>query len=263
MLLLLDVGNTQTVIGLYQGDQLVHQWRIRSDREKSSDEYSVLFTQLLAQKKLEPASITGVAIACVVPPVLPTFVRMIHDTFGLRPVVLSAADDPGLVIHYEHPRDVGADRIANALAVKAKYPLPAIVVDFGTATTFDCISEKGEYLGGVICPGVEISMEALFARASKLPRISLEHPGTAIGTNTTMSMQAGILYGTAGEVDAIIKAIKHEMGGQPTVIATGGLSAAIGPHCQSVDVIDEHLTLEGLRLYFLRKTTQQPGNPGD
>lgn len=256
MLLLMDIGNTQTVIGAYQGDQLLHSWRIRTDREKSADEYSVLITQLLAQRGFDVERVNGVAIACVVPPVLPTFTRMVQSTFGLQPFVLSAATASGLTIHYEHPRDVGADRIANAIAVKEKYPLPAIVVDFGTATTFDCISREGAYLGGVICPGVEISLDALFSRASKLPRVNLEDPGSPIGTNTTMSIQAGIMYGTAGEVDAIVRAIKEHMGGDPTVIATGGLSSVIGKMCKSVDVIDETLTLEGLRIEYERSLAE-------
>lgn len=252
MLLAMDIGNTNTTIGLYDGESLKTHWRIQSDREKTADEYGILISQLLAHKGFDPKAISAVAIACVLPPVLPAIERMSQSYFGVKPLVVTHDLDTGITIRYQHPRDVGADRIVNAAAAKAKYPLPAIVVDLGTATTFDCISHQGEYLGGVICPGVGISLEALFARASKLPRVSLEDPGTAIGTNTVHSIQAGIIYGTAGEVDAIVRAIKKEMEGDPTVIATGGQSRAIARHCTTIDVIDELLTLDGLRLIHER-----------
>lgn len=252
MLLALDIGNTNTTLGLYDGDQLRGSWRIQSDREKTADEYGVLISQLLSHKKIDPKAVTAVAIACVLPPVLPAFLRMSEIYFGVKPLVVSYELDTGLIIRYQHPRDVGADRIANAVAAKEKYPLPAIVVDLGTATTFDCISKDGEYLGGAICPGIGISLEALFVRASKLPRISLEDPGTPIGTNTVQSIQAGIIYGTAGQVDGIVQAIKKEMAGDPIVIATGGLSRAVAGRCTTIDVIDDLLTLEGIRLLYER-----------
>ena len=252
MLLVIDIGNTNTTLGVYEGDQLKAHWRIQSDREKSADEYGVLMLQLFAHKGLDPKAVTAVAIACVLPPVLPVFERMAQSYFGVQPLVVTHDLDTGLVIRYQPPRDVGADRIVNAVAAKAKYPLPAIVVDLGTATTFDCISAEGEYLGGAICPGVGISLEALFERASKLPRVSLADPGSAIGTNTVHSIQAGIIYGTAGEVDAIVRAIKKEMQGDPIVIATGGMSQALARYCTTVDVIDELLTLDGLRLIYER-----------
>lgn len=252
VLLALDIGNTNTTIGLFDGETLKAHWRIQSDREKTADEYGILLHQLLDHKKFDPRDVTAVAIACVLPPVLPAFVRMAESYFCVKPLVVSHDLDTGLVIRYQPPRDVGADRIVNAVAAKAKYPLPAIVVDLGTATTFDCISRDGEYLGGAICPGVGISLEALFARASKLPRVSLDDPGTAIGTNTVQSIQAGIIYGTAGEVDRIVQAIKMEMEGDPIVIATGGLSRSIAGYCTTIDVIDELLTLEGLRILYER-----------
>ncbi|MFS8653125.1 MAG: type III pantothenate kinase [Limnochordia bacterium] len=252
MLLALDIGNTNTTVGLFDGDTLKGSWRIQSDREKTADEYGILLNQLLAYRGIDPHGITAVAIACVLPPVLPAWERVAQSYFGVKPLIISYELDTGLAIRYQPPRDVGADRIANAAAAKAKYPLPAIVVDLGTATTFDCISKDGEYLGGAICPGVGISLEALFARASKLPRVSLEDPGTPIGTNTVQSIQAGIIYGTAGEVDAIVRAIKKEMEGDPIVIATGGMSRPIAAHCATVDVIDELLTLEGVRILYER-----------
>lgn len=250
MLLLLDIGNTQTVIGLYKETSMTNHWRIHTDHQKSADEYGVLIRQLLHAGNIDAAQIKNVAIAGVVPPVLAVLTDMVERTFHVQPFVLIPEKVNDLTIKYEHPRDVGADRIANALAVKHKYPLPAIVVDFGTATTFDCISERGEYLGGVIVPGVEISLAALFNKAAKLPRVSLERPNVIIGTNTTMSIQAGIMIGTTGQIDAIVRAIEEEMQGRPTVVATGGLASLIGKHCQSVDTIDEFLTLEGLRLFF-------------
>jgi len=252
VLLALDIGNTNTTIGLYEGDRLRCSWRIQSDREKTADEYGILLCQLLSHKKLDPKDVTGVAVACVLPPVLPAFLRMAESYFGTKAMVVTYELDTGLAIRYQPPRDVGADRIANAVAAKEKYPLPAVVVDLGTATTFDCISKDGEYLGGAICPGVGISLEALFARASKLPRVSLEDPGSVIGTNTVQSIQAGILYGTAGEVDFIVQAIKKEMEGDPIVIATGGLSRAIAGRCTTIDVIDDLLTLDGIRILYER-----------
>lgn len=252
MLLAIDIGNTNTTVGLYDGEQLKGHWRIQSDKEKTADEYGILLTQLLTHKGFSPKAVDAVIIACVLPPVLPAMERMCQSYLGAKPLVVTHELDTGIVNRYQSPRDVGADRIVNAVAAKAKYPLPAIVVDFGTATTFDCISERGEYLGGVICPGIGISLEALFARASKLPRVSLKDPGSAIGSNTAHSIQAGIVYGTVGEVDGIVRAIKQEMQGDPTVIATGGQARAIAGLCSSVDVIDELLTLDGLRMIYER-----------
>lgn len=250
MLLVCDIGNTNTVIGLYRESTLIDHWRIQSDREKTADEYGILITQLLSTRGHDPSAVTGVAIACVLPPVLPAFERMCQTYFGLQPFIVGPETPTDLPIAYEHPRDVGADRIANAVAAKARYPLPVIVVDFGTATTFDCISKDGVYLGGTICPGVRISLEALFQRASKLPSVTLADPGSPIGTNTAMSIQAGIIYGTAGEVEAIVTAIKAEMEGDPTVIATGGLGRTIASYCKSIDVVDDMITMEGLRLLY-------------
>lgn len=252
MLLAVDIGNTNTTLGLYDGEALKAHWRVQSDKEKTADEYGILLAQLLAHKGYALKDVCAIAISCVLPPVLPAIERMCQSYFGVNPLVVTHEVDTGVVIRYQHPRDVGADRIVNAVAAKAKYPLPAIVVDFGTATTFDCVSAEAEYLGGVICPGIGISLEALFARASKLPRVSFQHPGSAMGTNTVHSIQAGIIYGTAGEVDGIVRALKKEMQGDPTVIATGGYARAIAAHCSTIDVIDEMLTLDGLRVIYER-----------
>lgn len=252
MLLALDVGNTNTSIGVYDQDRLLYSWRIQTDREKTADEYGILLTQFLSSKNLAPDSIDAVAMACVMPPVLSAFEQMCHTYLQRTPLIINATTDTGIVIRYEPPHNVGADRVVNAVATIAKYPLPAIVVDFGTATTFDCISKDGEYLGGAITPGIGISLEALFERASMLPRVSLETPASPIGTNTTMSIQAGIIFGTAGKVDTMVEAIAREMGEKPTVIVTGGLSRAIAQQCRTVDFVDDLLTLDGIRLVYER-----------
>ncbi|MFS8665284.1 MAG: type III pantothenate kinase [Limnochordales bacterium] len=262
MLLALDIGNTNTTVGLFDGDTLKGSWRIQSDREKTADEYGILLNQLLAYRGIDPHGITAVAIACVLPPVLPAWERVAQSYFGVKPLIISYELDTGLAIRYQPPRDVGADRIANAAAAKAKYPLPAIVVDLGTATTFDCISKDGEYLGGAIAPGVQIAAEALFVRAAKLPRVDLSPPPTAIGRNTVHAMQAGTVYGYAGLVRGLIERIRAELGGQARVIATGGLAEVVARDSGVFDVIDPHLTLEGLRLlYLLNHPHYEPNHP--
>lgn len=253
LLLAFDVGNTETVVGLYEGEQLRHHWRLHSDLEKTADEYGILLWQLFARRGLDPNGVQGTVIASVLPPALPTFEQMAEGYFpAANRLIVDSRLDTGLVIRYEPPHDVGADRIANAVAAVHKYALPAIVVDFGTATTFDCISKEGEYLGGAIAPGVGISLEALFERASKLPRIALQDPGSPIGRNTVQSMQAGIVYGAAGQVERVVQAMQSELGAKATVIATGALSDAIARHCPSVSAVDAFLTLDGLRLIYER-----------
>lgn len=253
MLLALDIGNTNIGIALYKGDRLAGYWRIHTDREKTADEYGLLITQLLTTKDVTPASVQAIAVACVMPPILPTVESMCQNYFNVTPLIIDARTDTGLIIRYEPPQHVGADRIVNAVAAIAKYPLPAVVVDFGTATTFDCVSRDGEYLGGAIAPGIGISLESLFERASMLPRVTLEAPGTPIGKNTIMSIQAGVVYGTAGLVDTMVHAISQEMGEKPTVIVTGGLARAIAEECRSIDIVDDLLTLDGIRLVYERK----------
>lgn len=253
MLLAIDIGNTETVVGVYQGARLLHHWRFHSDPAKTADEYGILLLQLFARRGIDPAAVQGVAIASVLPPALPAIERAAEEYFSsARRLLVDSRLDTGLVIRYDPPHDVGADRIANAVAAMRKYALPAIVVDFGTATTFDCISSAGEYLGGAIAPGVGISLEALFERAAKLPRIALEDPGTPIGRNTVQCMQAGIVYGAAGQVESIVKKMQSELGEKATVIATGALCESIARYCPSVSAIDPLLTLDGLRLIYER-----------
>lgn len=253
LLLAIDIGNTETVVGLYRGELLLHHWRLHSDLEKTADEYGLLLCQLFSRRGLDPSEVKGVVIASVLPPALPTFEQMAEAYFpSHNRLVVDSRLDTGLIIRYDPPHDVGADRIANAVAAMHKYTLPAIVVDFGTATTFDCISKEGEYLGGAIAPGIGISLEALFERASKLPRIALHDPGSPIGRNTIESMQAGIVYGAAGQVERIVEAIQKELAATATVIATGPLSDVIARHCPSVSAVDAFLTLDGLRIIYER-----------
>jgi len=253
LLLAIDIGNTETVVGVYRGKELQHHWRLHSDLEKTADEYGILLRQLFAPRGLDPAQVEGTVIASVLPPALPAFERMAEAYFpAARRLVVDSRADTGLAIRYDPPHDVGADRIANAVAAMHKYPLPAIIVDFGTATTFDCVSEEGEYLGGAIAPGVGVSLEALFERASKLPRISLQDPGTPIGRNTVQCMQAGIIYGTAGQVESIVGRMQAELGKKATVVATGALCEILARYCPSVNAVDPFLTLEGLRVIYER-----------
>lgn len=250
MLLAIDIGNTHTVLGTFSGENLLAYWRIATDRQRTADEYGVLILQLIGNSGLDPAAIDGVAIACVVPPALQTFITAARHYLNCEPVVASTQNRSGLQIRYNPPHAVGADRVANAVAAMNKYRLPAIVVDLGTAITFDVISKDAEYLGGAITPGVNISLEALSARAAKLPRIELRCPATAIGTTTEESMQSGVVFGAAGAVDSIVRRIKAELSGDPIVIATGGLAKVIAAASREVQIVDEQLTLIGLRLLF-------------
>jgi type III pantothenate kinase len=250
MLLAIDVGNTHTVVGCFHGEQLKADWRIATDRQRTEDEYGTLLLQLLRNSSLDPRDIRGVAIACVVPPALEIFTAVCRKFFSCEPLVASSQNRSGLRVLYNPPHAVGADRIANAVAAKHKYRLPAIIVDLGTAITFDVISGEAEYLGGAITPGIHISLDALSARAAKLPRIELRKPDKAIGTTTEESMQSGVVFGAIGTVDALVTRIKAELAGEAIVIATGGLAKAIARESANVDVVDEQLTLDGLRLLY-------------
>lgn len=250
MLLVIDIGNTNIVVGIYENDELLRDWRISTDREKTADEYGMLFRQLLDTGGFTFSDIKGVAISCVVPPVIGAFEKMCKRYFGVDPMVVGPGTRTGLVIKYENPKEVGADRVVNAVAAYERYGGPLIIVDFGTAITFCAISDRAEYLGGVIAPGAGIATEALFQRTAKLPRVELAKPETVIGRNTITSMQSGIVYGFAGLVDGIIGRIKREMGGNPLVVATGGYADLIGSECKGIDRIDPYLTLEGLRILY-------------
>lgn len=250
MILVLDIGNTNIVLGVYENTRLVTSSRMATDRLKTADEYAMLIRDLFSYHGLDFTAIDGAAISCVVPPVIGTFEDLVRRYFHCEPVVVEPGIKTGIVIRYENPKEVGADRIVNAVAAYEKYGGPVIVVDFGTATTFCAVSAAGEYLGGAIAPGIGISSEALFARAAKLPRVELVKPRSVIGRSTVASMQAGIIYGTVGLVDGIVKRMKLEMGGDARVVATGGFAPLIAEDSSEIDVLEPNLTLEGLRMIF-------------
>ena len=251
MLLAFDIGNTNTVVGIYEGETLVTNWRITTDRQKTADEYGVLLYNLFTHHNIPMEKIDAVIFSSVVPPIMSALEMMSKKYFNLTPMVIGPGIKTGVPILYENPREVGADRIVNAVAGLEKYGAPLIIVDFGTATTFCASSEKGEYLGGVITPGVNISLEALVQRTSKLPKIELIKPKKVIGKNTISAMQAGMIYGYSGLVDEIIWRIKDEMGWQEaTVVATGGIAEMIAKDTKYIQTVDKYLTLEGLRIIY-------------
>ena len=254
MLLVVDVGNTNTVLGLYEGARLVHDFRIESSKGRTIDEYHVLLLNLIQLAEVKPDQVSASIVASVVPSLSDPFVTALRRAFGHRALVVGPGIKTGMPILYENPREVGADRIVNAIAAydRTDDGQGAIVVDFGTATTFDCISNKGEYLGGVIAPGMQISAEALFSRAAKLPRAEIAKPPRAVGRNTVHSMQSGIVFGYVGLVDGLVNRLSHEMGYPCKVIGTGGLAGLIQPESSTIEEVDEYLTLEGLRILYER-----------
>ncbi|NMC26555.1 MAG: type III pantothenate kinase [Syntrophomonadaceae bacterium] len=250
MVLVFDVGNTNIVVGVYDRNQLLTHWRIRTDTLRTADEYGVMLNSLFHYHDLSMRSVTAVVISSVVPPLMMEMETMSERYFGCKPLMVGPGIKTGLPIKYDNPREVGADRVVNAVAALNKYGSPLIIVDFGTATTFCVVNEHGEYLGGAIAPGVRISTEALVNRASKLPRVELTVPRSVIGKNTVMSMQVGIVYGFVGQVEGIINRMKKEIHGTPTVVATGGLASIIAGETDCIDVVDEFLTLEGLHMIY-------------
>lgn len=252
MLLVIDIGNSNIALGVYDKKTLIQQWRVRTTKDKTKDEYGILIEELFVLNKINKSKIKDVALSCVVPPLLPVMVEMLKEYFRVTPMVIEPGIKTGMPILYDNPREVGADRIVNSVAAFEKYKGPLIVIDFGTATTFDAVSKKGEYLGGVICPGIIISSEALFEHTAKLPKIEFIKPKRVIGKNTISSMQSGIIFGYAGLVDAIVIRMKKEMDGSPTVIATGGLANIISKESKTIKTTEPFLTLEGLRIIFER-----------
>ncbi len=250
MILVFDVGNTNTVIGVYDGEKLLNHWRIRTNPQRTCDEYGILLRSLLENDKLNLKDIKSVVVSSVVPTLMMELEWMSRKFFACRPLIIGPGVKNGLAIKYENPREVGADRVVNAVAAYNKYGGPLIIVDFGTATTFCVVSAKGEYLGGAIAPGIIISTEALVSKAAKLPRVEMQRPRSLIGKNTVSSMQAGIMYGFVGQVEGIITRMKTEIEGEPQVIATGGLAAVIARETDVIDKVDEFLTLDGLRLIY-------------
>ena len=255
MLLAVDVGNTNTVIGAYEGKRLVEHFRLETHARRTPDEWGLLCHQALRHYGIDPAGIRAVAVSSVVPPLQHALERMSARYFGCKPLFVGPGVKTGMPILYDNPREVGADRIVNAVAAYERWPGPLIVVDFGTATTFDVVTAKGEYLGGAITPGIHISVEALSRNASKLPRVDLDRPDRAIGRNTVSSMQSGIVFGQAALVDGLCARIAKELGGpQPKVVATGGLAPLLAGVSSAIDEVDELITLEGLRIIYDRNT---------
>src|SRR3984957_18788068 len=264
MLLVIDVGNRNTVLGVFAradgqggGDgpsygAVMANWRVATSRRSTVDEYGVLFRNLFSMAELEVKGIHGIVISSVVPPLDPILRAVCERYFSLRPLFVEPGVKTGMPVHYDNPAEVGADRIVNGVAAFEKYGGPCVIVDFGTATTFDCVSAKGEYLGGIICPGIGISADALFSRTARLPRVEIRKPSRVIGTNTVGSLQSGLYYGYLGLVDGILELLLKELGEKTNVVATGGLGAMIGSGSKYIKTVDDLLTLEGLRILWER-----------
>lgn len=255
MILAIDIGNTNIVFGVFDDKSLVADWRLATDRNRTADEYGVLLIELFNLSGINLKAIHAVVISSVVPPVNGLMESMVKKFFKLNPILIGPGIKTGISIKADNPREVGADRIVNAVAAYSLYGGPLIIVDFGTATTFCCVTARGEYLGGAIAPGIGISTEALFTRAAKLPRVELTRPSSVIGKNTVHAMQSGIIFGFAGQVEVLVKRMKQEMGDDTRVIATGGLAEVIARETTVIDEINPSLTLMGLRIIYERNQT--------
>ena len=250
MLLVIDVGNSNNVIGVFSKKNLLSHWRIRTELNRTSDEYWVLFKEFILSNNVEIKDIEGIVIACVVPSLVPILQDMTRKYFSCEPLVVGPGIKTGISILYRNPTEVGADRIVNSVAAFEKYGGPLIIVDFGTATTFDVVSKKGDYLGGVIAPGIQISLEALFKQTAKLPRVDMRIPETVIGKSTVDSIRSGSVYGFTGMIENLVKKIKQELGEKSLVVATGGIVDWIASKTDVIDKLDPFLTLDGLRIIY-------------
>jgi len=252
MLFAIDVGNTNIVYGLFEGPRLAHQFRVETNRRRTGDEYSVIVRQLLSMHAVTPSHVNAAIIASVVPSLTEPMRALVHRNFGVEALIVGHGIRSGMPILCDNPREVGADRIVNATAAFERFHTGLIVVDFGTATTFDCVSPKGEYLGGVIAPGVQISADALFSHAARLPRVEIAKPPHVVGRNTRHSMQSGLVYGYVSVVDGLVDKLENELGFACTVVATGGLAKLIAPLTRTIHEVDDDLTLTGLRILYER-----------
>jgi len=257
MLLAIDIGNTNIVWGIYDNRTLLAHWRLATDTKRTADEYGILFSNLLAAAGILPQRVSGAIISSVVPVLTPTFEEMVEGSFGRHALLVTSETDTGLTLTYANPKEIGSDRLVNAAAAYHKYRRDLIIVDFGTATTFCAVTKDGQYLGGVIAPGLGISAEALFTRAAKLAKVEFVRPKTVIGTDTASSIQAGLLFGYAGLVDSLVRRMEQELGRSALVIATGGLSSILAAETTTIQKIEPLLTLEGLELLY-RRTTGEP-----
>jgi type III pantothenate kinase len=247
MLLAVDVGNTQTVFGLYEGDELGERWRIATEGQRTGDELGALLADFL-----DFGSLDGICLSCTVPRLIREYEHVAERWVKAPLLVIGPGIKTGIPVQHDAPHEIGPDRIVNAVAAKEKYGAPAIVVDFGTSTNFDVVSPAGEYVGGVLAPGVEVSMDALFARAARLVKVDYVEPPAAIGKSTATALQSGLVYGFAGQVDGIVGAIRRELGAEATAIATGGLADLIAPYARTIGKVDPFLTLDGLRIVWDR-----------
>lgn len=258
MLFVLDVGNTNTVLGVFEDDKLIHEWRIKTDRYKTEDEFGMLIKSLLEHESISLADIDGVIVSSVVPPIMFALEKMCTKYFELQPLVIGKETvHTFLEMAYPNPQEIGADRIVNAVGAIEEYGSPLVIIDFGTATTYCYINESKAYQGGLIAPGIHISMEALYSKASKLPKIEIQAPNNVVGSSTVEAMQSGVFYGYVSQVDGIVNRMKQENTAKPKVIATGGLAALISDASETIDHVDTHLTLKGLYLIYKRNIQKE------